>query len=78
MARGLWEVRIGYDPNDTDASDLLGRVYKTTYPDERLTAVGSGTHLSLRFRSLTPASATEPARLASAMLHYNMDERENS
>lgn len=78
VARGLWEVRIGYDPNDTDASDLLGRVYKTTYPDERLTAVGSGTHLSLRFRSLAPKSATEPARLASAMLHYAMDEQENS
>lgn len=73
--RGTWEIRIGYDPRNLSATDLVARITQTTYPDGRVPVdQGEGTHIGLRFRSMAPLSDTEPARLSSAMIHHNLDE----
>jgi hypothetical protein len=77
--RGSWEIRVGYDPRDLDASDLVARITNTTYPDPRVPVVqGEGTHIGLRFKSLAPLSATEPAVLSAAVIHHNLDDPEDS
>lgn len=73
-ARGLWEARIGFEPKNLAASDLLARFDGTTYGEQRIDGLGSGTHLGLRFRSLAPPSATTPAVLSSAVIHHNLDD----
>lgn len=77
--RGTWEVRIGYDPENLDATDLLARVDGTTYWKPRIPVdQGEGTHLGLRFRSRAPAGAEAPALLSSAVIHHNLDDQEDS
>jgi hypothetical protein len=77
--RGTWEIRVGYDPGNLDATDLVARITKTTYVEPRTPVdQGSGTHIGLRFRVLAPASATQPARLSSAMIHHNLDDPTDS
>lgn len=77
--RGEWEVRVGYDPQNPGTSDLVARVESTTYPWERIPVEqGGGTHIGLKFRVLSPVSATEPAVLASAMIHHDLDDQTDS
>lgn len=68
--RGTWEVRIGLDHNNENASDRLAVISKTTFNGERLDALGEATHLSPRFISRAPQSANKPAVLSSAVIHY--------
>jgi hypothetical protein len=77
--RGTWEVRVGYDPRNLDASDLVARITNTTYPDPRVPIVqGEGTHIGLRFTALAPLSPTEPAVLSAAVIHHNLDDPSDS
>lgn len=76
--RGAWSVALAMDPNNLEAEDEVARVNLTTYGHTRIDAVGGGTHLSLRFRSLAPASATKPAILGSAVIHFSGDAEEDS
>lgn len=76
--RGTWEVRIGMDVNDDTASDRIAVISRTTYNDEGIDAVGEATHISPRFIGRAPESATKPAKLASAVIHYRSDKREDS
>lgn len=76
--RGAWSVALATDPNNLDAEDAVARVDRTTYGELRIPATGSGTHLSLRFRSLAPAEDTKPAVLGSAVIHFDGDGEEDS
>lgn len=76
--RGTWEVRGAFDPNNQSASDKLAVIDKTTFGLERIPAVGDFNHISLRFRGLAPVSSTEPARFASALIHFDKDDEEDS
>jgi hypothetical protein len=76
--RGVWEVRVGFDPRNLNASDLLGRVNGTTYGIRPVSVTGRGTHIGLRFRVLGPVSATEPAVLAAAAIHHDLDDQTDS
>ena len=77
--RGTWEIRIGYDPENLDATDLVARIAKTTYPDMRIPVdQGEGTHVGLRFKSTAPVDATTPAVLSSAVIHHNLDDQVDS
>lgn len=77
-ARGVWEVRVGMDPNNHDATDLVARVDRTTYGIERIRAAGQFNHISLRFKALAPVSAAEPAVLSAAVVHFERDAEEDS
>ena len=76
--RGEWEVRLGMEPERLDVSDLLGRVTGQTFTHQRVPIQGQSTHLSLRFRSIAPASPTAPAILSSAVIHHDNHEGEDS
>lgn len=77
--RGAWEIRAALDSQDENASDTVARVSATTFHQERVgEVIGQSTHISLRFRSLAPLSATEPAILASAVVHFRKDKEEDS
>ncbi len=69
-ARGAWEVRVGMDPKNLDASDRLARVEGSTFMDGIMSAIGAATHMSLRFESVAPPSAAAPAIVSSAVLHF--------
>lgn len=70
--QGTWVVRAAMDPTDVTASDKIATIDKTTYDQNRIPAVGSHTHLQLRFKS----SGTGPAKLSAAVLHYFGDEEQ--
>lgn len=76
--RGSWSIALAMDPNNLAAEDEVARVSRTTYSHQRIDATGSGTHLSLRFRSIAPASSTQPAVLGSAVIHFTADGEEDS
>ncbi|HRP25394.1 hypothetical protein [Thauera sp.] len=77
--RGAWEVRVGYDPRNLDATDLVARITSTTYPDPRVPlAQGRGTHIGLRFRSIAPPSTTEPAVVSAAVIVHDLDDPEDA
>lgn len=75
--RGEWEVRIGTDPNNHNASDRIGVLDFTTYGRERIPYSGEFNHMSLRFRSRRARSATEPAIVSSALVHHDLDDLED-
>lgn len=76
--RGTWEIRAAMDPRNEAASDIVARVTETTFTDVQIGLhVGNSTHISLRFRSLAPASTTEPAILSSALIHFQSDDGED-
>lgn len=76
--RGTWEVALAMDPTNESAEDRVARVSKTTFGIDRIPAVGTGNHVSMRFRSLAPASASSPAVLASAVIHFERDDEDDS
>lgn len=65
---GVWEVRVGCDPDDENASDTIAYVQNTTYNRGMISGYASSTHFSLRFRS----KGTGPATLGAAALHYEI------
>jgi hypothetical protein len=72
-------VRIGYDPENLAATDLLARVGGTSYSHARIPVdQGAGTHLGLRFRSVAALSATAPAVVSSAVIHHDLDDQVDS
>jgi hypothetical protein len=76
--RGSWEIRAAMDPTDENASDILARVDRTTFGLGDLPAQGVFNHISLRFRSLAPVSATVPAKFSSAVIHFKGGEDKDS
>lgn len=67
--RGNWQIGVALDPENEDAVDEVANVYKTTFKNQRVSAVGSSTHISLRFKS----SGTGEAKLGSAVIHFTGD-----
>lgn len=76
--RGTWEVRIGLDVRNIDASDKIGVVSRTTFGEGMIPAQGMSTHMSLRFKCLAPESATGPGIVSSALIHFVRDAEEDA
>lgn len=68
---GEWETRVGLDPTNLGASDVVGRIGETTFGNLTHPAMGESTHVSLRFRSL----GNGPARVSSAVIRAEQNER---
>jgi hypothetical protein len=66
------------DPTRDDISDAVARVTRTTFGQDRIGADGHFNHISLRFIASAPASATEPAILGSAVVHFDRHIEEDS
>ena len=69
---GLWEVRAAMQPIDLDASEVIARVYQTTYNMHRLPFGHSSSHVSLRLVS----KDTGPAVLSALAVHFAGEEDE--
>lgn len=68
--RGEWEVSIGMDPTNLDASDKVATITQTTFPENRIPATHRATHFSLRFSSIGVADDGGPATLGSAVMTF--------
>lgn len=77
-ARGEWDIRLAYDPENEVAEDLIATIAGTTYGNEKIPAEGQATHVSMRMRCKEPPSPTEPARFSSATIHFERDPVEDS
>lgn len=64
--RGTWEVRMGFNVNNEDASDKIATITETTYGYRSIPAQGRSTHASLRMRS----QGEGYAKLGAAVIHY--------
>lgn len=71
--RGTWEIRLAMQPTDTEASDVVAIVDRTTFNLPTLPATGSSSHLSLRFTSKNDG----PAIIGSAVIHFDADDEED-
>ena len=69
---GLWEVRAAMQPIDLDASEVVARVYQTTYNMHRIPFEHSSSHVSLRLVS----KDTGPAVLSALAVHFAGQEDE--
>lgn len=76
--RGTWEVRLAMDPERLDVSDLVARIAGQTFNTQRIAVDARGNHLSFRFKSLAPASATKPAVLSSVLIHHDFVDPEGA
>ena len=76
--RGTWSIAIATDPMNQTAEDKVATITGTTFGLDRIPAEIIGNHMSLRFRSVAPLSATKPATLASAVVHFGRDDEEDS
>ncbi len=76
--RGEWELRVGMDPVNENASDLIARVDRSTFTLDRIPFDGHFTHISLRFRALAPPSSSAPAKLSSAVVHFTSEEGDDN
>ncbi len=74
--RGTWEMRVGLDPTNLNASDRVATVSETTYNRDKLPGVGSSTHISVRFR-LVAAPETGPAKLGAVVIHHDQENDED-
>lgn len=74
--RGTWELRIGMDVTDQNASDRVATISETTYGAARLPGIGTGTHISPRFRLISPPTGG-PAKLGSVVIHHDLDADED-
>lgn len=74
--RGTWELRVGLDPTDLNASDKVATVTETTYGFDKLPGVGNSTHISPRFRLVAPPDAG-PAKLGAVVIHHDMHDDED-
>lgn len=69
---GDWEVRAAMQPTNLAASEVIARLYHTTYNAQRVAFNHASSHISLRFRS----TGTGPAVLSAAVIHFQGDEDE--
>lgn len=73
VARGKWEVSVGYNPNDLDAQSHVATIMNTTYNTGRIPVGGKSTHVSMRFRT----TGTEYASLSAAAIYHDLDDEED-
>lgn len=67
--RGEWEVRIGMDPVNQDASDKIGIIFRTSYNESRIPLIGESSHISVRLTS----KGSGQAQIGSLVIHYEGD-----
>lgn len=72
--RGEWLVEIGLNPQNLDASDKICTVVDSTYVGPEMPALGESTHFGLRLTCLKGPSASKPAVLSAAALHFTGDQ----
>jgi hypothetical protein len=72
--RGTWEISVGLDPTNTAAEDKVGVVAETTFPFAKIPLNVVSTHVSVRFKSLSPTLDGKPAKLGSAVIHHNLSD----
>jgi hypothetical protein len=69
---GLWEIRAATQPTNLDASEVIARVYETTYNLHRVPYGHSSSHLGLRFKS----RGDGPAVMSALIIHFEGAEDE--
>lgn len=70
-SRGVWEVSIGMDPENTLASDKVATIDGTTYLGPDVGGVGMFTHINARLTSSARPTDGGPAILSSISIHYD-------
>lgn len=65
-ARGIWDVKAGYDLTNPDTLDSVARINSTTYDSDQIPIDSESTHASLRFSSV----GSDRAVLQGAVLHF--------
>lgn len=68
---GLWEIRAATQPTDLEASEVIARVYETTYNQHRIPYNHSSSHISIR-----AISKGGRAVLSALAVHFAGDEDE--
>lgn len=76
--RGEWEVRIALAPDRPEVSDKVATITTQTFNDLRIALEARANHISARFLSTKPVSATKPAVLSSVVLHHDMVDEEGA
>jgi hypothetical protein len=76
-ARGVWEVRIGLDPNNLLASDKVARVTETTYIGQRIAVSAESTHISVRLKLTAPPDNGTAGRVGAVVIHHDSDNDED-
>lgn len=76
--RGTWEISLGFDVNNIDASDKIATISRSTFGEGTIPAEGSGTHMSLRFVCKAPESPTAPGIVSSALINFDRDAEEDA
>lgn len=66
---GSWEVRVAAKPADENASDLVARLTRTTFSEDRIGMIGSSTHFQMRFKTIGRTAA----KLASIVVTYSAE-----
>lgn len=64
--RGEWEIHVGMDPTNHDASDKVATVFRTTYNGQQIPLIGQSSHISVRMMS----KGDGPAVIGSLALHF--------
>lgn len=67
--RGQWEVRIGLDPANQNASDKVGIIFRTSYNEQQIPLIGQSSHISVRLTS----KGAGPAQIGSIIVHFEGD-----
>lgn len=70
---GEWEISAAMQPTDITAEDKVCTLVETSFNHDRIPGIGRSTHISLRFRS----KGDGPAKISSAVIHYEGDENED-
>lgn len=70
---GEWTISVALNPTRASAEDEVARVSETTFNERKIPGIGRSTHMSLRFRTRFAG----PARLSSAVIHYEGDQIED-
>jgi hypothetical protein len=70
---GQWEIRMGMQPTNLNASDLLGEITQTTFNGPGFDGLGQTTHFSPRLKSIGDG----PAVISSFVIHYMVDQSED-
>lgn len=72
-ARGTWECRVSYDPEE-GASDKTATHKGTTFGLDRFPLQGEGTHIGLRFKAKGRPDDGGPAILGSVVIHHDLSD----
>jgi hypothetical protein len=67
---GLWTVSVAFKPTDENTKDEVARYSETSFNENRTPGIGRSTHISLQFKSVGEG----PAKLSSAVIHYEGDQ----